>query len=390
MAFDSAQFLRHSPAVDRMDRLYPSEPLSAAHSPVEVGRAMGMAVVAEPGASAKLQDAMEELSMQFEEKAAKKLSERRLGETRRTAYVASIEAWEKTFPDLPDRSFVEKMLRDLRQAARNGVPPDADAFLGELAAGSKDPSHQFAMLEIIRAALGDGEENLRAFTEALGGRIVAERGAEVAAGINLAREINVRASTPEEMQSLRDLYRGEVIGFTTPHDCYRSLISSRGADALAAAIDFLLAGCGADIQSPSPSRVPEELRRIMLDLQCVQVLRTVLDRLSSLSLRMDGQFGEKCRLDGGAMTGRVLDFTERPFVSERDIGVFVGECGISGLPAKMDFCREIISVFRQLSPRLFTSEDDRVHLVEAAQEHLDGLVALEDAQEVPEGGAEHG
>ena len=44
----------------------------------------------------------------------------------------------------------------------------------------------------------------------------------------------------------------------------------------------------------------------------------------------------------------------------------------------MDFCRELMGVFRQLSPRLFASEDDRLRLIDTTQEHLDGLVALED------------
>jgi hypothetical protein len=47
----------------------------------------------------------------------------------------------------------------------------------------------------------------------------------------------------------------------------------------------------------------------------------------------------------------------------------------------MDFCRELMGVFRQLSSRLFSSEDDRTRLLDATQEHLDGLVALEDEQD---------
>jgi type III secretion system TyeA family effector delivery regulator len=188
------------------------------------------------------------------------------------------------------------------------------------------------------------------------------------------------------MQSLRDMYRGEVLGFTTPQDCFRSLVATRGMAGLSAAIEFLLAGCGADLQSPSPSQSPEELRRIMLDLQCVQVLRTVFDKLSALVSRMAAQFGETCRFGGEAMTGKVLDFTERPFVSSRDIAGIVSESGIAKLLAQMDFCRELMGVFRQLSSRLFSSEDDRTRLLDATQEHLDGLVALEDeAQEEEEG-----
>ena len=380
MAFDAAQLLRHSIAPDRFDQLRSAEMAPSVHQPVETGRAMGMAVVVEQNPAAELQDAMEELSMQFEEKSAKKLGERKLGETssRASAYVDAVKAWEKVLPDMPGKEFLDRMLRHLRQAMQGGNLPDTRRFLEELARGSSDPSHQFAMLEILEAALGDGDGELRDLLGAARERLVKEKGPELSAGINLAREVNARAATPEEMQSLRDMYRGEVVGFTTPQDCFRSLVASRGMAGLSSAIEFLLAGCSADMQSPSPSRMPEELRRIMLDLQCVQVLRTVCDKLSALVARMAEQFAETCRFGGEEMTGKVLDFTERSFVSSRDIAGFVTESGILKLLSQMDFCRELIGVFRQLSPRLFTSEDDRLRLVDATQEHLDGLVALED------------
>lgn len=382
MAFDAGQFLRHAIAPERFDQLRSAELDAAAHAPAEIGRAMGMAVVAEQNPAAELQDAMEELSMQFEERSAKKIGERKLGETRASAYLDAVKAWEKTFPDMPGKEFLDRMLRSLRHAAQSGADlPDVGRLLQEFARGSGDPSHWFAMLEILEAALGDGDEALRDLVGAAKEQLLKEKGAEISAGVNLAREVNARATAPEEMQSLRDLYRGEVIGFTTPQDCYRSLVASRGIAGLSAAIEFLLAGCGADLQSPSPSRMPEELRRIMLDLQCVQVLRTVFDKLAALVSRMAAQFGETCRFSGEAMTGKVLDFTERPFVAARDIAGFVAESGIVKLLSQMDFCREMIGVFRQLSSRLFSSEEDRARLVDAAQEHFDGLVALEDQQE---------
>lgn len=390
MAFDAAQLLRHSIAPERFDQLRSAEMSAGLQKPVETGRVMGMAVVVEQNPTAELQDAMEELSMQFEEKSAKKIGDRKLGETRSraSAYVDAVKAWEKTLPDMPGKDFLDRMLRGMRQAMQSGGGlSDAGRLLQELAKGSEDPSHQFAMLEVLEAALGEGDEALRDLIGAARQQLVKEKGAEVSAGINLAREVNARATTPEEMQSLRDLYRGEVIGFTTPQDCYRSLVASRGISGLSAAIEFLIAGCGADLQSPSPSQMPEELRRIMLDLQCVQVLRTVFDKLAALVSRMSVQFGETCRFGGEAMTGKVLDFTERPFVSARDIAGFVTESGIVRLLAQMDFCREMMGVFRQLSSRLFSSEDDRTRLIDAAQEHLDGLIALEDEAGDEEGGA---
>ena len=387
MAFDAAQVLRHSIAPDRLEQFRSLE--SPAQPADETGRVMGMAVVVEQNPAAELQDAMEELSMQFEEKSAKKLSERKLGETRSHAssYAEAVEKWQKTLPDMPGKEFLDRLLRHLRQMSENGRDlPGAGKFLGELARGSADPSHQFAMLDILASALGEGDGEICNLIEAARDQLVKEKGAEISAGINLASEVNARASTPEEMQGLRDLYRGEVIGFTTPQDCYRSLVASRGMAGLSAAIEFLVAGCGADLQSPSPSQMPEELRRIMLDLQCVQVLRTVFDRLSQLVSRMAIQFGETCRMNGETMTGKVLDFTERPFVSSRDISQFVCDGGIVKLLAQMDFCKELMMVFRQLSSRLFASEEDRRRLLDAAQEHLDGLVSLEEEADREGGG----
>ena len=119
----------------------------------------------------------------------------------------------------------------------------------------------------------------------------------------------------------------------------------------------------------------------MTDLQCVQVLQTVLEALTALGMRMDKQFGEKCLLDGEQMTGRVMDFTEQSFVAAAGIAAFIGDCGVRKLLARMDFARELTGLFRKLSPRLFAREGDRHRLVEAAQEHLDEIITEENELE---------
>ena len=113
----------------------------------------------------------------------------------------------------------------------------------------------------------------------------------------------------------------------------------------------------------------------------MQSLQTVLEDLSRLAARMGQEFGEKCLLNGEQMTGRVVDLTEQAFVAAGAIAAFEGECGLAGLLARMDFARELTKLFRRLSPRLFAKEGDRQRLVDAAQEHLDGLVAEEEEEE---------
>ena len=389
MPMDAAQILRHvistqydvaarqGEALDRAAQTAPTAPAA------ETGRAMGVALTVEADPTAELMDSMEELTAQFEEKSLKKLADRKLGEAQgpRSSFLRAVEAWDKVLPDMPGRDQLDRLLRQARQARAGGQPMSADDLLRQLGRASTDATHQFAMLDLLEQMLGESEGDLAQLVKDARAQLMAEKGPDVKAGLNLAQEVNARATTPEEMQGLRDLYRSEVFGFTKPQDCFRSLLAARGPEGLKGAISFLLAGCGADLAASNPSMDPVQLRQILLDLQCVDVLQTVLGDLDKLGARMQQQFGEACRLTGEQMTGRVLDFTEQAFVTAPGIAAFVGETGVQALLAQMDFTRELVGLFRRLSPRLFGKETDRQKLVDAAQEHLDGLVSLEEEAE---------
>ena len=383
MALDAAQILRQTYAagaerIDVASLMRQAEPQAVAR-----GELMGTAVVVEADPMAELMDSMEELSFQFEEKTAKRVGERRLGEMQgpRSALLKAIETWMSMMPDMPGRDFITRLARGLRSASAAGNLPDARELLKELARGSTDPSHQFAMLDILEQAFGAGEEELAALVRQAKATLAEAKGPEIRAGINLAEAGNARATTPEQMQELRDLYRSEVVGFTSPQDCFRSLLAARGPGHLAEAISFLIAGCGKDLSSSAPSLEAAALGRILTDLGCVQSLQTILEEFTKLATRMGREFGENCRLNGEQMTGRVVDLTEQAFVVAGAIAAFEGECGLAGLLARMDFTRELTRLFRKLSPRLFAKEGDRQRLVDAAQEHLDGLVAEENEEE---------
>ena len=319
----------------------------------------------------------------------KRAGERKMGEMQgpRTALLKAIEPWMKMMPDMPNQEFMSRLARNLRGMAAAGQTPDPRELLKELGRGSTDPSHQFAMLDILEQAFGAGEDELRALVREAKARLAEAKGPEIRAGINLAEEVNARATTPEQMQELRDLYRSEVVGFTKPQDCFRSLLATRGPGGLADAIQFLIAGCGKDLASSSPSLESAALGRILTDLNCVQVLQTVLDNFTQLAARMGKQFGDTCLLNGEQMTGRVLDFTEQAFIAANAIAAFVGDCGLAKLMAQMDFTRELTRLFRLLSPRLFAKDGDRQRLVDAAQEHLDSLIERENEEEEGEGAA---
>ena len=385
MAFDAAQILRQTYAAgaEAMQMRELAEAARPAAPAVERGTMMGVQFAVEADPTAELMDSMEELSFQFEEKAAKKLSERKMGSMQglRSSFIRAMEAWQAMMPDMPGREQLAKLIQNFRQLMRSGEQATASGLMREVARESTDPSHQFAMLDLLEQMLGEGETELRDLVRQAKAQLMAEKGADVKAGLNLAEEVNARATTPQEMRELRDMYRSEVVGFTKPQECFRSLIAARGAEGLKDAIDFLIAGCGADLKSSSPSMEAVALGRILTDLQCVQVLQTVLDALTALGKRMGKQFGETCLLDGEGLTERVLDLTEQSFVAASAIAHLIGDCGMRALLARMDFARELTSLFRKLSPRLFAREGDRQQLVDAAQEHLDELISEENEAE---------
>ena len=381
MAFDAAQILRQTYAAgaEAAKLREMAEPPRVSAPEIQRGELMGTSFVLVEDPVAELMDSMEELSFQFEEKTAKRVAERKLGEMQgpRSALVRAVESWMAMMPDIPGRNFLAQVLRNIRSSFASGQPLDGRDLLKMLARGSTDPSHQFAMLDILEQAFGDGEVDMLELVRRAKATLVEERGPEIRAGINLAEEVNARATTPEEMRELRDMYRSEVVGFTKPQECFRSLIAARGAEGLKDAIEFLIAGCGADLKSAAPSLEAAALGRILTDLQCVSVLQTLLDAMTALGVRMDKQFGEKCTLDGEQMTGRILDFTEQAFVVPPGIAAFISDCGIRKLLSRMDFARELTGLFRKLSPRLFEREGDRQKLIDAAQEHLDDLITEE-------------
>ena len=107
MAFDAAQILRQTYAAgaEAMHIRDLAEPARAAAPQVERGQMNGVAFTVESDPMAELMDSMEELSFQFEEKAAKKLAERKMGPMQglRSSFIRALEAWQALMPDMPPR-----------------------------------------------------------------------------------------------------------------------------------------------------------------------------------------------------------------------------------------------------------------------------------------------
>ncbi|MBR4902199.1 MAG: type III secretion system gatekeeper subunit SctW [Victivallales bacterium] len=348
---------------------------------VEHGEAMGFQIEAQPDAVAMLTDSLEEISSMFEETEVKNMSDREIGEKRKTEdrFVTRIRFWANKLSDMPNSDVIARILRKIRNAGMT----TPEQLMGMLQDASEDVTHQFAMLECLEEALVENPEDAQLLATVRQARQELERtkGPEIRVGINLAELLQEHGGDAEEMQAKRDLYRSEILGFDDPQTCFKSLLASQGADKLGDAIDFLMTACSVDMAAATPSTQPEELRRIIVDLQSVEVLKTVLERFDKLEMRMGKMFGENLQMSGEKMTGEVLDMTRQAFLNGSVIEAFVAAVGLKKLYPKMDFMRELSAIIRSMSMRCFPDNESRLRLIDGAQEYLDELVREDEASQ---------
>ena len=347
---------------------------------VSRGEVKGFVAETQPDLSAMLTDSLEEISSMFEETEVKSMSDREIGDKRKKEdrFVSRVRFWTNKLSDMPNSDVIARLLRKLRNI---GMTASHQQLMEMLDDASPDVTHQFAMLECLEEALGDEEADAPLLTMVKQARQELERtrGPEIRVGINLAEMLDEYGASPDEMQEKRDLYRGEIIGFDTPQTCFKSLLAKQGAEKLSAAIDFLIEACTVDMTSTTPSTQPEELRRIIVDLQSVEVLKTVLERFDKLGQRMTTMYNESPAMDGEAMTGKVLDMTNQNFLNGESIKAFVHSVRLMALAARLDFTRELSALIRSMSLRCFPDIDSRFRMIDSTQEYLDELVA-EDEQ----------
>ncbi|MCR4574993.1 MAG: type III secretion system gatekeeper subunit SctW [Lentisphaeria bacterium] len=351
---------------------------------VERGEVMGFQVETQPDLAAMLNDSLEEISSMFEETEVKSMSDREVGEKRKTEdrFAVRVRFWANKLSDMPNSDVIARILRRLR----NMGFASQEQLMGMLQDASEDVTHQFAMLECLEEALAENPQDasLREIVRQARQELERTKGPEIRVGVNLAELLEEHGGDVEEMQAKRDLYRGEILGFSDPQTCFKSLLAKQGADKLSEAIDFLLTACSVDMAAATPSTQPEELRRIIVDLQSVEVLKTVLERFDKLEMRMGRMFGEQLQMSGEKMTGEVLDMTHQSFLNGSFIEAFVASVGLKKLYPKMDFMREFSAIVRSMSMRCFPDVESRLRLIDGAQEYLDELVREDEANQEDE------
>ena len=354
---------------------------------VDSGTVNGVKFIRDEVPDMKVMNALDEIARLFADRVTKPIGGHQIGErlTAEQQYFTAVDSWKKIFPEMPGDAQIEGRLRELRQQVRdNTLVLNADLLLKMVANISAGPGVSYAVLQSMKTMLDPGEVALSALIDEALVTLMRTSGRQILTEVNIHEAVNKAATKPDELQELRNLYKSEIDGFTTPQECYKSLVKERGALRLWESLDFLTESLGQDLQSQLPSRDKEMLGDILTQLKQASILRTVCEEMSQLVSRMSREYGERPAQSPEQLTGVILQMAQSGAATKEAVAAFLDQMGVRGLKARLDCCLRFQDLVRKMSSAVFSKESDRIGLVDASQELMDDLIAE------MEGGAKEG
>ncbi|CAK0749552.1 type III secretion protein W [Gammaproteobacteria bacterium] len=324
-----------------------------------------------------VKDAAEELTFGHSERAEKSLKERKMGQGIDAQSLRErIEQLRQSLPDLPDDAAFQALVEELRRQS----PSDAAEVMDRVGSLSRDPSHRFLLLELLRDTLDSEEapQELRAAVQGALDQLLAEQGPDIRAGINIAQVVQEgQRAGLADIQSLRDFYRETLVRYPGLNDTFGALLKQFGDDNLGRGLDFLMKAAGADLAAAKGSLEPAALKSTLDDLFRLHVLMGLREGCGNLVKRL-GAFG--IRPDAPAqLLGQLLALSEKTWIHNQDIAPLPVALGLRNIEGEINFLREFKGLSRLMPLKAFTQADSREKLLDAIQGALDEAINREEA-----------
>lgn len=250
-------------------------------------------------------------------------------------------------------------------------------FVGER---FKDPSHQYVVLSALLQALTRGRADGRriaAVQHALDD-LQKTQGPQIRAGINVTAVASERAAgDPNALGALRQTYRDAVLGYAGMTETYQALIKRYGATGLGQALKFLIAALGADLDATAPSIDRSRLRAIVEDIYRLEVLSGLAEDCNEIMRRVDTEGG--CR--GNDLLSHVIDLVQDRWPTGEKIGRLPSSLCVYSLASEIMLLKQLRELLRLLPTKVYTADDQRPRLLDAAQDALDAAIDREEEAE---------
>lgn len=345
------------------------------------GKLHGENVQVKQSASSLLEDAKEEVSLLFKERAEKTLARREMstGKKENTQQIL-IEKIREMMDQVPDLLKNVKMKVLIERMASN-FPSTPQQLMRRLEEFSKDPTLQFVALQVLekeaKAGGADKAEQLKLIQNAAT-ELMNTKGESVRAGLNVsltASEFADRLKT--DVQMLRDAYRDAVLNYGGITQTYRTIVERHKGRPFETVRKFLMKALGADYNAQGPSIEPSRLKAIMDDMYALKLLGGVHEQCCDIMGTMRDIYEQRDCKDGQDLMGKVLDIKDMDWVQPSQIASIPMEMNVQGIENQIYLLREVDTVFREIPEKTYNDPADRERLLGVSREALEQLFIKE-------------
>ena len=338
------------------------------------GKLIGRAVVEVITPQSILQDAMEELSFNFNKSDDYALKNRKERDSADRSLKDRLKAFSKIVADRD-----QDVLDELTQAIEQTLDRESilDRFLNEY----QEPAEAWAALQEAREKLaqkGVGAEVLKEVDEALAAMDV-RYGAAIRAGVCgtlTAAEKYVSLGAPCDLGAD---YRKATLEFSKTLDLYTFIQEKYGGN-FDQAVDFLYTSLAADMGCDKPSQDLFALQSVNTSFGRLRSFQSANALLTKQLTRWENVHGVKdCPVQSVGLLGKILDMSNQSYLGASSASALANEAAAPDLERRIYFLQELLQNIRTFSPLVFDNQEGRTRIIDAVQGAVDNAVAEEDA-----------
>ena len=350
------------------------------------GTVLGLQVRHIESPTARLEDALEELTFSESERVESELKKRKV-KTRssiKSHLIEKINNYLRAVPDIEERVPLKRFVQLIREHGRG---MSSRQMREEAGRHTKDSTLQFAALVLAKDQLreegfaGEVVDRLSQAAAALG----AEKESEITAGFNIS--VEAHKAHGEEIgttQELRDFYREVVLDYPDIAGTHEMIATKFSQLALPQAIDFLLKGLAADLAASKTSIDKPHLKLVINDMYQLKSLNSMYDQCGKLAIRLQGKGEEGFEDFSGTpreLVASLVEFKKRGWQAGRFLASLPDQYGLSSPSAKVYFFTEFGKVVHELPLKLFDSDTHaRQQLLTLMQTAVDREIAREEEE----------
>lgn len=261
-------------------------------------------------------------------------------------------------------------------------PGDELRFCERIEQRLNDPSQQEAAYQFLQEFLDEQgiDDQVR---EVIGQRRSAlqnQHGEQIRADYNVARDADsFQQQGLGSAQDLRGFYRSQVLDYRGPEDVLQHVEQQFGANRVESALEFLMQGLSAEMQSAAPSMSMEQLKSIVDDITAIQMTRNFQISLHEAAERTSAAFGWNHTPETRPLLDGILDLKSQRWIDAAQVDRMIGGMGPRNLNEQIYVARELREIVRELPDKMFREPEEGIRLNDAFQAALDRLVEKEDA-----------